>query len=69
MPEAPVYKYGLFPPWKNHVWNAREIATVQAIAIAHPMNQAPNEQFGLGVSVANATHALAPFDRAECIHY
>ena len=69
MPEAPMYEYGLPSSRKNHVWDTREITTVQTITIAHPMSQAPNSQFGLGIPVANAAHPFAPLRRGESIDH
>ena len=42
---------------------------MQSISIAHPVDQAPNKQFGLGIPVANEAHAPAPLDFCECIDH
>lgn len=56
MPEAAVDEDDGFVFGQNNVGFAREIFNVQAKAVAHPMEQAPDDEFGGRVFTTNAAH-------------
>ena len=56
VPEAAVNKYDLATGTENDVWFARQVLPVQPVAITHPVQQPPNGQLRLGVSVLNRAH-------------
>lgn len=56
MPEAAMDKNHLAPRWKNQVWTSRQIAAVEAEAVAERMDQATHHQLGFSIFAADAGH-------------
>src|SRR5262249_51535603 len=60
MPEASVHEYD-YPPFRqHHIGFARKIFPVQPEPETHPMQYAPNTNFGLGVARCDPAHNLRP---------
>lgn len=68
MPKASVNKNDLAPARENDVRGTGEITAVEAVAIAHAVDQSPHEELGFGVRCPDSTHALAALRRRQRIH-
>ena len=69
MPEAAVDEKGLLPPSKDKVRPAWQVARMETIPEAEAVDQVPDEQLWLGVSVTDAAHALAALGLGERIDH
>lgn len=68
VPETAVDEDRLSTASKHNVWASRQVARVQPVTIAHPMNKASNHPFGGGVLAAHTRHSLASFPWGERVH-
>lgn len=69
MPETPVNKNYFLLFLKNDVRVSRKAPTMNAIAITHAMQEAPDLHFRSHVLAANAPHVgAAAFDR-NCVYH
>jgi hypothetical protein len=59
VPKTSVNKYDLATPYERQVRLAWQVLSMQAVAITELPNQAPNNEFGLGILAANRLHRAA----------
>lgn len=68
MPKAPMHEY-YFPESREHeIWTSGEIGRVKPVPESHPMDQTPNQHFGLCVPSSDTGHALASLLFGQVVH-
>jgi hypothetical protein len=69
MPKAAMNEDQRFPSWKNDVWRAWKVFSMQSKSVAHLMQKTPNNDFRFRVLAANVSHHPASNGRAESIRH
>lgn len=69
VPKATMHEYDFLSTREHKVGRTRQISPMQSVAIAHAVHEAANEEFGLGVLGADATHQVAAFFRCERVNH
>jgi hypothetical protein len=59
VPEASMHENYFSLAGKYQIWLSRQVWPMKPVAVSHAMNQAPDEQFRMGVLGTHATHPLA----------
>lgn len=69
VPEAPMHENYLAKAREHKVWTTRQFTPMEPVTIAHTMNKAAHQHFGLGILAADASHAFAALRWGEGIDH
>jgi hypothetical protein len=69
VPKAAMHKDDLPTCWKDEVWRAGQVAPVQAVAVAHCVDNSAHDELRLGVYFPDARHALGERELALYRHH
>ena len=61
MPVTAMHEYHFAQAREHDVWNSRQIAAVQAVAITKLVNQSPDENLRVRILTTHLRHYLAAF--------
>jgi len=59
MPKATVNKNDFSHAWKDQIWLARQVISVQSVSLAHGVNHAAHDHFGGCVAAFYRPHGAA----------
>lgn len=68
MPETPMHEDHLLAGPEDKVGFAGKILGVEAVAVAHPVNERPDQHLGLHARRTDGGHVAGAFRRAAFIH-
>ena len=69
VPKATVHKQDLFPAREDKIGLARQVFAMQAITIAHPVDDPTNRHFGASILRPHPPHDSGTARRCDGVHY